>query len=67
MKKGILLALLLVMVFSASAFALAPIKLEDQKPVFIYVGPVADGGDNYMAALWRKYVAVRQWRRPTQE
>ena len=42
MKKGILLALLLVTAFAASAFALAPIKPEDQKPVFIYVGPVAD-------------------------
>ena len=54
MKKGILLALLLVMAFSASAFALAPIKLEDQKPVFIYVGPVADGGYNYMHDLGRQ-------------
>ena len=54
MKKGILLALLLVTAFAASAFALAPIKPEDQKPVFIYVGPVADGGYNYMHDLGRQ-------------
>ena len=54
MKKVVVLAMVLMAVFAAQAFALAPIKPEDQKPVFIYVGPVADGGYNYMHDLGRK-------------
>ncbi len=54
MKKGILLALALVMAFAASAFALAPIPVKDQKPAFIYVGPAADGGYNHMHDIGRK-------------
>lgn len=58
MKKHVIMALLLavcVACFAAPAFAaLGPIKLEDQKPTFIYVGPVGDGGYNYMHDLGRK-------------
>ncbi|MEG1825267.1 MAG: BMP family ABC transporter substrate-binding protein [Cloacibacillus sp.] len=54
MKKAVLLAIALVMAFSASAFALGTIKVEDQKPAFIYVGPAADGGYNYMHDQGRK-------------
>lgn len=54
MKKSIILALVLVAAAAAQAFALAPIKPADQKPVFVYVGPVADGGYNYMHDLGRK-------------
>lgn len=49
MKKSGLIALLLVFCFAGAAFAaLGPVKFEDQKPTFIYVGPKGDGGYNYM-------------------
>ena len=55
MKKRGIIAFLLVLCFAAAAFAaLGPIKFSDQKPTFIYVGPVADGGYNYMHDQGRK-------------
>ena len=58
MKKRVILALLLsvcMVCFASAAFAaLGPIKLEDQKPTFIYVGPMADGGYNYMHEVGRQ-------------
>ena len=54
MRKCILLAAAMVMAFAASAFALAPIQPKDQNPAFIYVGPAADGGYNYMHDNGRK-------------
>ena len=45
MKKHGIIAFLLVLCFAAAAFAaLGPIKISDQKPTFVYVGPVGDGG-----------------------
>lgn len=49
MKKSGFIAFLLVLCFAGAAFAaLGPVKFEDQKPTFIYVGPKGDGGYNYM-------------------
>lgn len=49
MRKRSLAALLLVLCLTGTAFAaLGPVKPEDQKPTFIYVGPKGDGGYNYM-------------------
>lgn len=60
MKKTVLLAYALILAFASSAFALAPIKAEDQNPAFIYFGPAADGGYNYVhdlaASSWRKII-----------
>lgn len=55
MKKLSLIAVLLVFCFSATAFAApGPIKYQDQKPTFIYVGPKGDGGYNYMHDIGRQ-------------
>lgn len=53
-KKRVLLALAFILAFSASAFALSAIKPADQKPAFIYLGPVTDSGYNYMHDQGRK-------------
>lgn len=55
MKKRGIIAFLLVLCFAAAAFAaLGPIKISDQKPTFVYVGPVGDGGYNFMHDQGRK-------------
>ena len=41
-------AVLLVTALFGSAWANAPVKPEDLKPGFVYVGPVGDGGWSYM-------------------
>lgn len=56
MRRSVFVAVLFVFCFVAAAAALGPIKFEDQKPTFIYVGSKSDGGYNYMHDAGRLYM-----------
>lgn len=57
MRRMAFFAVLVVLCLAVPALAaMEPIRFEEQKPTFIYVGPRGDGGYNYMHDMGRQFM-----------